>query len=52
MEKEYQKKHGHKFGVLPNLSDLTSLQIPSLFTFGGEIITADESGCNSGGCFL
>lgn len=52
MEKEYQKKHGDKYGVLPTLSDLSSLQIPSLFTFGGEIITADESGCDSGGCFL
>lgn len=52
MEKEYQKKHGKKHGLIPNITDITTLQIPTLFTFGGEIIQPDESKCDSGGCFL
>lgn len=53
LEKNYQKKYGKSHGLVPSLSNIESLQIPSLFTFGGEIIQENESNCSTGGgCFL
>lgn len=52
MELSYQEKHGNKHGLVPSIIDLSSLQIPSLLTFGSEYLTDQETSCDSGGCFL
>lgn len=53
MESNYHKKWNRpNEGILPRVSDITTLQIPSLVTFGAEILSNDESSCDSGGCFL
>lgn len=53
MESKYHKTWKTKNeGILPRVSDISTLQIPSLVTFGAEILSNDESSCDSGGCFL
>ena len=50
--KFHQRWNRPNEGILPRVSDITTLQIPSLVTFGAEILSNDESSCDSGGCFL
>lgn len=52
MEEAYQIKHGNKMGLVPSINDIKNLKFHDLFSFGSEIITLDESSCDSGGCFL
>jgi hypothetical protein len=52
MEEAYQIKYGNKLGLVPRITDIKNLKIHDLFSFGSEIITLDESECDSGGCFL
>lgn len=52
MEEEYQNKYGKKHGLVPSISDIKNLKLHSLFSFGSEIITENESNCDSGGCFI
>ena len=52
MEKEYQSSRQIELGLVPTILDIRSLKMNSIFSFGSEIITLDESSCDSGGCFL
>ena len=52
MEEAYQKRYGSNHGLVPSIKDLKTLQMNSIFSFGGENIGLDESNCDSGGCFL
>jgi len=55
MEEAYQNKWpNRKHGLLKTMLSLKSLEMPSLFTFGGEYVP-DETNCDNdvqGGCFL
>jgi hypothetical protein len=52
MEEAYQKKFRNDVGLVPTIKDIKNLKIHDLFSFGSEIITLDESSCDSGGCFI
>lgn len=53
MEEAYQERWGHRHGLVPSIRSLTSLEMPSLFSFGGDYVPLEESKCDSGGgCFL
>jgi len=52
LESNYQDKYGKKHGLVVGINDLNNLRFHNLFSFGGEILTDDESKCDSGGCFI
>jgi hypothetical protein len=53
MEEIYHQRWGKGKSLTPGISTLKSLEMPSLFSFGPEVIQIEESQCDSsGGCFL
>jgi len=52
MEKSYQEKYGNDKGLVPTIENIKHLKINSLMSFGAEILTENESSCDTGGCFL
>jgi 3'-phosphoadenosine 5'-phosphosulfate sulfotransferase (PAPS reductase)/FAD synthetase len=52
MEELYHTRGNRINGLVSGLKSINSLSIPSLVSFGAEILTEEESSCESGGCFL
>lgn len=53
MESQYHERFGEGDTITPRLRTLKSLEMPSLFSFGPENLTIEESECDSvGGCFI